>query len=195
MIAFLDGQLIEITPTQVVLGVGGVGYAVHISLYTFEQIQGKPNCRLYTHLHIKEDAHTLYGFSGKEERELFQKLIAVSGVGPGTARMVLSAMAPQELTQAILSEDEDRIKSIKGIGPKSAKRLILEMKDKVSSSGAVEESIQGLPRNTMQEEALSALVILGFARPASEKAISKVIKNQPVISSVEAMIKLALQNM
>jgi len=195
MIAFLDGQLIEITPTQVVLGVGGVGYAVHISLYTFEQIQGKPNCRLYTHLHIKEDAHTLYGFSGKEERELFQKLIAVSGVGPGTARMVLSAMAPQELTQAILSEDEDRIKSIKGIGPKSAKRLILEMKDKVSSSGAVAESIQGLPRNTMQEEALSALVILGFARPASEKAISKVIKNQPVISSVEAMIKLALQNM
>jgi len=108
---------------------------------------------------------------------------------------VLSAMAPQELTQAILSEDEDRIKSIKGIGPKSAKRLILEMKDKVSSSGAVAESIQGLPRNTMQEEALSALVILGFARPASEKAISKVIKNQPVISSVEAMIKLALQNM
>ncbi|MBI1191872.1 MAG: Holliday junction branch migration protein RuvA [Bacteroidetes bacterium] len=195
MIAFLDGQLIEITPTQVVLGVGGVGYAVHISLYTYEQIQGKPNCRLYTHLHIKEDAHTLYGFSGKEERELFQKLIAVSGIGPGTARMVLSSMSPQELTQAILSEDEDRIKSIKGIGPKSAKRLILEMKDKVSASGPIAESIPGLPRNTMQEEALSALVMLGFARPASEKAISKVIKNQPVISSVEALIKLALQNM
>jgi len=195
MIAYLDGQLKEVSPTQVILEVGGIGYAVHISLYTYEHIQRMTACKLFTHLHIKEDAHTLYGFSGKEERELFQKLIAVSGIGPGTARMVLSSMAPQELTQAILAEDENRIKSIKGIGPKSAKRLILEMKDKVSASGLVAESIPGLPRNTMQEEALSALLMLGFARPASDKAISKAIKIQPDIASVEALIKLALQNM
>jgi Holliday junction DNA helicase RuvA len=195
MIAYLDGQLKEVSPTQVILEVGGIGYAVHISLYTYEHIQRMTACKLFTHLHIKEDAHTLYGFSGKEERELFQKLIAVSGIGPGTARMVLSSMAPQELTKAILAEEENRIKSIKGIGPKSAKRLILEMKDKVSASGLVAESIPGLPRNTMQEEALSALLMLGFARPASDKAISKAIKIQPDIASVEALIKLALQNM
>jgi Holliday junction DNA helicase RuvA len=195
MIAYLDGELKDVSPTQVILEVGGVGYAVHISLYTYEQIQHQKAIKLFTHLHIKEDAHTLYGFSGKDERELFLKLIAVSGIGPGTARMVLSSMAPQELTQAILAEDENRIKSIKGIGPKSAKRLILEMKDKVSASGPVAESIPGLPRNTMQEEALSALVMLGFARPASEKAITKVFKIQPDIASVEALIKLALQNM
>ncbi len=195
MIAYLEGKLTEITPTQVVLETGGVGYAVHISLYTFEQIHSLDRCKLFTHLHVKEDAHTLYGFSGRDERELFQKLIAVSGVGPGTARMVLSSMSPGELIQAIVEEDENRIKTIKGIGPKSAKRLILEMKDKVMKSSPAAESIPGLPHNTTKDEALSALVMLGFGRPASEKAIAKAIKHQPVISSVEALIKLALQNM
>jgi holliday junction DNA helicase RuvA len=195
MIAYLDGKLTEIAPTQVVIETGGVGYAVHISLYTFEQIRSMDRCKLFTHLHVKEDAHTLYGFSGRDERDLFQKLISVSGIGPGTARMVLSSMSPGELVQAIGSEDETRIQTIKGIGPKSAKRLILEMKDKVARTDLSIESIPGVSHNTIQDEALSALVMLGFARSASEKAISKVFKHQPVVSSVEVLIKLALQNM
>jgi holliday junction DNA helicase RuvA len=168
---------------------------VHISLYTYEQIRGQERCKLYTHLHIKEDAHTLYGFSTPVERELFQKLIAVSGIGPGTARMVLSSLAPEELIQAIMAEDELRIRSIKGIGPKSAKRLLLEMKDKVQVSGSAFSAIPGQTHNTNRQEALSALVMLGFSRQASEKAIDHVSRQQPDISSVEALIKLALQNM
>ncbi len=195
MISYLEGALTELSPTLVVMELNGVGYALNISLYTFEQIQGLDRCKLYTHLHIKEDAHTLYGFFDRQERELFQKLIAISGIGPGTARMILSAMPPAELTQAILAEDENRIKAIKGIGPKSAKRLILEMKDKVLATGFSVQSIKGNAHNTIQDEALSALVMLGFGRPASEKAISKAIALQPELSSVEALIKLALQNM
>lgn len=178
-----------------ILETGGVGYGVHISLYTYEQIRGLERCKLYTHLHIKEDAHTLYGFSTPVERELFQKLIAVSGIGPGTARMVLSSLAPEELIQAVLAEDETRIRAIKGIGPKSAKRLLMEMKDKVQASGAAFSAFSGHSHNTNREEALSALVMLGFSRQASEKAIDHVSRQQPDISSVEALIKLALQNM
>lgn len=194
MIAYLDGVLTETDPTQVVLETGGVGYQLHISLYTYERIRSLKQCRLFTHLHIKEDAHTLYGFSDRQERDLFQKLISVSGVGPGTARMVLSALSPADLIQAIASEDESRIKAVRGIGPKSAKRLILELKDKVGHGPGV-GSIPGVGHNTMEQEALSALVMLGFGRPASEKAIAKAIKLQPVSSSVEALIKLALQHL
>jgi len=195
MIAYLDGKLTEKSPTYVVVETGGVGYAVHISLHTWSQIQDLAVCRLLTHLVVKEDSHTLYGFYKPDERALFQALIAVSGIGPNTARMVLSSMTPEAFRQAVLAEDETAIRRIKGIGPKSAKRLILEMKDRVGKEGPSAEGQITPAHNTVRDEALTALVMLGFGRPASEKALSKIVRQQGVDSTVETLIKLALQNM
>jgi Holliday junction DNA helicase RuvA len=164
-------------------------------LHTWSQIQDLAVCRLHTHLVVKEDSHTLYGFYEPDERALFQALIGVSGIGPNTARMVLSSMTPEAFRQAILTEDEAAIRRIKGIGPKSAKRLILEMKDRVAKEGPSAEGQITVAHNTTRDEALSALVMLGFGRPASEKALSKVVRQQGVDSTVETLIKLALQNM
>jgi Holliday junction DNA helicase RuvA len=195
MIVTLQGKLTQKGPAYVVLETGGVGYGVHISLHTWDQIQHLETCRLYTHLHVKEDAHTLYGFYRPDERALFLALIGVSGIGPNTARMVLSAMSPADFRQAVLTENEAAIKRIKGIGPKSAKRLILELKDRLAADGPSAEGLSPAAHNSARDEALSALVMLGFARPASEKALSKVLDGEVDDPTVETLIKLALQNL
>lgn len=195
MIATLSGKLTHKSPTYVVLETGGVGYGVHISLHTWDQIQHLDQCRLHTHLHVKEDAHTLYGFYAPDERTLFLDLTSVSGIGPNTARMVLSSMAPSAFREAVLQENEAAIRKIKGIGPKSAKRLILELKDRMAKSTPALEGQLQPAHNTPKDEALSALVLLGFGRSASEKALTKVLKDQGDMPSVEDLIKQALQNL
>lgn len=195
MIATLSGKLTHKSPAYVVLETGGVGYGVHISLHTWDQLQHLDTCRLFTHLHVKEDAHTLYGFYAPDERALFLDLISISGIGPNTARMVLSSMAPSAFREAVLQENEAAIRKIKGIGPKSAKRLILELKDRIGKSMPSSEGQSATPHNTAQQEALSALVLLGFGRSASEKALAKALKDQADMPSVESLIKQALQNL
>ena len=195
MIAYLEGPLTFKSPAYVIVETAGVGYQVHISLHTWSAIQSLDKCRLYTHLHIQENAHSLYGFHTPEEKELFVQMISVSGVGPSTGRMILSTLSPDEAVQAIVEENETLIRSVKGIGPKSAKRLILELKDKVKANQQVSSGLSTPGHNTMQEEALSALVLLGFSRAASEKAIAKALADQPILSSVEELIKSALKNL
>lgn len=195
MYAFITGKVVACTPAFVILENQGIGYEINISVTTYTAIQGMETCRLYTHLVVREDAHMLFGFASEAERDLFLHLISVSGIGPNTARMVLSSFPPQDITSAILREDEATIKSIKGIGPKSAKRLILELKDKL---GKMEEDIVpsvSAADNTVRKEALSALIMLGFNKAASEKAIAKVLKSHPDTSTVESLVKLSLKNL
>jgi Holliday junction DNA helicase RuvA len=199
MIAYLEGPFTYKSPAYLIIDVGGIGYQVHISLHTWSAISTLTKGRLHTHLHIKEDAHTLYGFFSVEERDLFVQMISVSGIGPNTGRMVLSSMSPGEFKEAIWSENEALIKSIKGIGPKTAKRMILELKDKIGAPGSNKQETSsvnmGAGHNTSKEEALSALVQLGFSRTASEKAIAKVIHQDALIESAEELIKGALKNL
>lgn len=194
MYAFITGKTVALSPALAVLDNNGIGYEINISVNTFSAIQGKDSCRLYTYLVVREDAQLLYGFATEAEKELFVQLISVSGIGPNTARMVLSSYPPEEIVQAILQEDETTIKSIKGIGPKSAKRLILELKDKLKKG---EGTMLTSPTadNTMKEEALSALVMLGFNKNASDKAIAKVLQTHPDTATVEALVKLSLKNL
>ncbi len=193
MITQLSGKLVEKNPTHVVIDCGGVGYLANISLFTFEQIKDKENITLYTHLQVREDAHTLYGFYERTEREVFRKLLSVSGIGASTARLMFSSLSPSEITHAITSGDVDTIKSIKGIGAKTAQRVIVDLKDKL---GKVENSSENLTfiNNTNQEEALSALETLGYTRKQSEKVVAKIVKMQPDIS-VENIIKQSLKNL
>ena len=172
----------------------GVGYEIRISLQTFSQIQQVEECKLFIYLHVKEDEHSLYGFAEESERELFIQLISVSGVGPNTARVILSSLTAAELEQAILQENEKLIQSIKGIGPKSAKRLILELKDKMGK-GSEHISISKPTHNTFREEALSALVMLGFAKSSAEKAIDKTLQEHEGDMRIEELIKAALKLM
>jgi len=194
MIHHIEGKLVEKTPTYAVIDCGGVGYQLNISLNTFSKLPDQEHCRLYAHLAIREDAHVLYGFADKEERELFLELISVSGVGPGTARMILSSMAPAEVRQAIHTGDVSALKAVKGIGEKSAQRIIVDLKGKLGKE-------QQLPANffpgdnKVRTEALTALVMLGFARNMAEKAIDKVLKAEGNVVSVEHLIKLALKNL
>lgn len=195
MYAFISGKVVHRSPAIVVLENNGIGYEIHISLNTYTAIEGADNCKLYTYFHVKEDGQALYGFYQEDEKELFELLISVSGIGPNLARMVLSAYPPDEIKAAIINEDEAKIKSIKGIGPKSAKRLILELKDKVTT-----EKVKGLPddgvsSNRLKEEALSALITLGFSRAQIEKGIAKTLKQNPSTQSVEALIKETLKNL
>lgn len=194
MYAFISGRVVAKSPAVVVLDNHGIGYEVHISLNTYTRIQHLEECRLYSYLVVREDAHILFGFADEAEKELFVHLISVSGVGPNTARMVLSAMLPQEFVQAIIMEDEGALGRIKGIGPKSAKRLIVELKDKVGKAGHAMLSAPDAG-NTARAEALSALVALGFSRPASEKAIQKAAQGLPPGTPAEEIIKLALKNL
>lgn len=193
MITQLSGKLVEKNPTHVVIDCGGVGYLANISLFTFEQIKDKEKITLYTHLQVREDAHTLYGFYERTEREVFRKLISVSGIGATTARLMFSSLAPSEIIHAITSGDVDTIKSIKGIGAKTAQRVIVDLKDKL---GKVQNSSENLTfiNNTNQEEALSALETLGYSRKQSEKVVAKIVKMQPDIS-VENIIKQSLKNL
>ncbi len=194
MYAYISGKLTHKSPTLVVLENQGIGYELHISLHTYSSIQTAQDCLLHTYLHVKEDAHTLYGFAEPQEKELFIQLISVSGIGPNTARMILSSLAPGELVAAIRTENEVAITRIKGVGPKSAKRLILELKDKLGKT-AITDTLPIASGNSAREEALSALVMLGFARPAAEKALLKAIQTTPDANSVEALVKISLKNL
>jgi holliday junction DNA helicase RuvA len=195
MIAYLKGILTHKTPTHIYLECAGVGYYVHISLPTYSAIENLSEAKIYTHLHINEQAHTLYGFFTEEEKEMFMLLISVNGIGPNTARLVLSSLSTSDLQRAIINSEVVLIQKIKGIGPKTAQRMILELRDKLSkvkSSDSV--LLQGGGQNIMTDEALAAMVMLGFPKAQAEKVISKVMKEQPSTASVEELIKLSLKN-
>ena len=193
MITQLIGRLVEKSPTEVVIDCNGVGYLVHISLHTYSQLSRDENIKLFTHLQVKEDSHTLFGFFTTIERAVFQQLISVSGIGASTARTMLSSLEPQQIQRAIVSEDLATIKSVKGIGLKTAQRVLIELKDKMLNLFEGEE-IQAFSNNTIKEEALSALEVLGYSRKQSEKVIDNVIQSSPD-STVEALIKAALNKL
>ena len=192
MIAHIQGKLVEKTPTEVVIECNGVGYEIHISLHTYSQIPESENIKLYTYLQVKEDSHSLFGFADKKERELFKLLISVSGIGANTARTMLSSLNPEQIIQAIASNDVGTVQSIKGIGLKTAQRVILDLKDKVLKIYAIEE-ISGGSYNTNKEEALSALEVLGIPKKTSEKIADRILKQNPDVS-VEELVKQILKN-
>ncbi|TRO64231.1 Holliday junction branch migration protein RuvA [Christiangramia sabulilitoris] len=193
MIHHLKGQLIEKNPTYVVIECNGIGYTVNISLHTYSLIPESEAVNLYTYLQVKEDSHTLYGFVEKSEREIFKLLISVSGVGTSTARMMLSSLQPREVTEAIAKGDVPTIQSVKGIGAKTAQRVILDLKDKVLKVLGDDEVFVS-QNNTNKEEALSALEILGYNRRQAVKVVEKILKDVPE-STVESIIKLALKKL
>ena len=192
MIAYLSGKFSYKSPAVVYVDVQGVGYEVNISLNTYSYIQPLTEGKLYTYLQIKEDAHTLYGFFDAMEKEMFILLISVSGVGAATARMMLSNMKPSEISNAIMMKNSAVLESVKGIGRKTAERLVLELRDKVSKlSTSVPGS--GTSNNTLEQDALNALVALGISRPVGEQAIKKIVITEPAINSLETLIKKALK--
>lgn len=193
MITQLQGRLIEKNPTYVVIDCHGVGYEVNISLHTYGMIGSDENIRLYTHLQIREDAHTLYGFYQPMERSIFRLLISISGIGASIARTMLSSMTPTEIQQAIVHEDLAAIKAVKGIGLKTAQRVLIELKDKIQNVAGMDE-IPILKSNTIKEETLSALEVLGYPRRQAEKVIDNIIQSAPE-SSVEELIKQALNKL
>jgi len=182
------------TPAVVHVDVNGVGYELHISLNTYTQIQHLEKGLLYTHLHIREDAHILYGFSEVAEKELFLMLVSVSGVGAATARMMLSSMKPDELARAIVQGNTKLLEGIKGIGKKSAERIVLELRDKLGKN-RLDANISPLINNTLEQDALNALISLGIARAAGEQAIQRVLKAEPGITGIEDIIKKALKTL
>jgi len=195
MIHHLKGQLIEKNPTYVVVECNGVGYFLHISLHTFALLRNASEAiSIFTHLQVKEDSHTLFGFMEKSERELFRLLISVSGIGASTARTMLSSLDPKQIMDAIASGDAATVQSIKGIGVKTAQRVILDLKDKVLKVFG-EGEVFVSQSNTNKEEALSALETLGFARKPAEKVVDRIMKDSTEDPSVEAIIKLALKNL
>lgn len=195
MIDYIKGIIVEISPAELILENNGIGYSILISLQTFQALQDKKEATVYIFHYLREDAELFYGFATKDERELFELLISVSGIGVNSARMMLSSLSAEEIRQAILSEDIARIKSVKGIGVKSAQRLVLELKDKiVKGEGADSTELFGGNRSEIVEEAGRALVMLGFAKPAVNKAIQAVLKANPN-AKVEQIIKSALQMM
>ncbi|MEK9957368.1 MAG: Holliday junction branch migration protein RuvA [Flavobacteriaceae bacterium] len=193
MITQIQGKLVEKHPTHVIIDCGGIGYEVNISLHTYSQLGNDENLKLLTHLHIREDAHVLYGFMTELERALFRLLISVSGIGTSTGRTMLSAMAPAQIEQAIRNEDEKTIQSIKGIGLKTAQRVIIELKDKLKTLPESGE-IHPVSNNTIKEETLSALEVLGYPRRSTEKVIDNLIQGAPD-STVEQLIKSALNKL
>jgi len=193
MITQLKGLLVEKHPTHLVIDCHGVGYEVNISLHTFGQLKNQDSIKIYTHLQIKEDAHVLYGFITELERSIFRLLISVSGIGSSIARTMLSSLTPEQVQNAIVSEDLNRIKSVKGIGLKTAQRLIIELKDKIKNLYGIEQ-IHTKLNNTTKEETLSALEVLGYSRRVSEKVIDNLIQSDPE-SSIETLIKLALNKL
>ena len=193
MITQIIGRLVEKTPTQVVVDCNGVGYAVHISLNTYSQIGDEEKIKLFTHMQVREDSHTLFGFHSTVERSVFLLLISVSGIGASTARTMLSSLQPLQIRDAILSEDLNTIKSVKGIGLKTAQRVLIELKDKMMNLFDGEE-IQIFGNNTIKDEALSALEVLGYSRKQSDSIINRVIQSSPD-SSVEELIKEALNKL
>ena len=193
MIHHLKGKLVEKNPTHVIVECGGVGYFVNISLNTFSKLPENESISIYTHLQVKEDSHTLYGFVEKSEREIFRLLISVSGIGSNIARTMLSSLSPSQIRDAIANGDVPTIQSIKGIGAKTAQRVILDLRDKVLKVYDIDE-VSLSANNTNKDEALSALEVLGFARKQAERVVDKVLSQDASIS-VENIIKLALKNL
>ena len=197
MIDYIKGELTELTPAIAVVEAAGVGDAMNISLNTFTAIQGKKEVKLYVHEAIREDAHVLFGFAAKKEREMFLLLITVSGVGPNTARMVLSSMSPAELCNSISTGNERMIKTIKGIGLKTAQRIIVDLRDKIVTLGITQEipaggSIEQPVNNQVKDEAVSALTMLGFSPAPSQKVVVKILQDNPAMP-VELVVKMALK--
>ncbi|RCW93235.1 Holliday junction branch migration protein RuvA [Winogradskyella arenosi] len=193
MITHIEGKLVEKNPTDIVIDCNGVGYFINISLHTFSQIPDQEKLRIYTYLLVREDAQTLYGFSSKVEREIFKLLISVNGIGANTARTMLSSLSPDQVKEGIASGDVALIQSVKGIGIKTAQRVIIDLKDKVLKVFDMDE-LSLAPNNTDKEEALSALDVLGFNKKQSEKVVDRILKAQPD-AQVEQIIKEALKNL
>lgn len=191
MYAFISGRIAEITPAYAIVDNHGIGYFVNITLNTFAAIGSQTEVKLYTHLQVLEDAHNLFGFYTAKERDMFELLITVSGVGCNTARLILSSLTVNELSTAIANEDIRTIQAVKGIGSKTAQRLVVDLKDKVKKTEYAEE-IVGIVDNNVKNEALSALVILGFSKNAASKALDKLLKQSPD-ASVEVLIREALK--
>jgi len=196
MITFLKGRLVQKDPTHVVIDVNGVGYHLNISLQTFAEIKEQENTFIHTHLAIREDAHVLYGFSTEPEKKLFQQLISVNGIGPSTAIVMLSYLSSDELKQAIVQEDVSALQRIKGIGGKTAQRVIIELKDKLRKdlSEDAGQGITGIKHNTLRNEALSALITLGITKSAAEKSVDTVLKKSGNTLTLEDLVKQALKN-
>lgn len=198
MIEYIKGELTEITPALAVIECNGVGYGVNVSLNTYSAIQGKKDVKLYIYEAIREDAYVLYGFASKQERELFLLLITVSGIGGNTARMILSALSPSELCNVISSGNEKLLKTVKGIGLKTAQRIIVELKDKIATisvdSAMPVSTVVSSVQTEIYEEAVSALTMLGFAQAPSQKVVASILKEEPD-AAVEKVIKLALKRL
>jgi Holliday junction DNA helicase RuvA len=193
MFEYIKGTVASLKPSHVIVEANSVGYFITISLNTYTQLNGKDNVKLFLHQVIREDAHLFYGFATESERELFRMLISVNGIGSNTAIMMFSSLSPDEISQAILNENVVILKSIKGIGIKTAQRVIIDLKDKVGKSPASEQIVASTD-NTLRNEALSALVMLGFAKKPAEKELDKILAAQPNLS-VESVIKLALKSL
>ena len=198
MYAYIEGKINEANPAYAVLDVNGVGYYIHISVFTYSQLQEKDNCKLYTHLVVREDAHLLFGFSTEQERQLFRNLISVSGVGANTARLILSAYSPDEISTAITNDNVKLLESIKGIGAKSAQRIVIDLKDKIAKDGYILEEKYTISHNTLLNDALRGLTSLGFNRKQAEKALDKAFTgikdhNQESALTVEGLIREALK--
>jgi len=194
MITHIKGKLVEKSPTSVIIDVNGIGYLINISLNTFSAIPDQENLKLYTHLQIKEDSHTLFGFYGLKEREIFRLLISVSGIGASIARTMLSSLTPEQIIQGISIGDSVMIQSVKGIGLKTSQRVIIELKDKVLKIYDLDDKVSFPNSNTAKEEALSALEVLGINKKTSEKLVDKIILDN-ADASVELIIKEALKNL
>ena len=193
MYEYLSGKLAYKAPTHVVIDVGGVGYHIHISLHTYSQIKDNEQCKLFISFQVREDAHTLFGFAEEGERRLFEHLISVSGIGPNTGRMILSSITPDEIQAAIIQGNVPLIQRVKGIGPKTAQRMVLELQDKLKKQGPDALTMVS-HQQSVPEEALSALVMLGFVRPQAEKVLTAVRQANPD-ATVETLIKEALKKL
>jgi Holliday junction DNA helicase RuvA len=193
MIEYIKGSVTQITPTFLTIETGGIGYFINISINTFSKLEGKNDFKILIHEVIREDTHQLFGFADAAEREIFRLLISVSGVGANTARMMLSSLNPGEIEKAILGSDVDTLKSVKGIGLKTAQRIIVDLKDKLGKHAGSGE-IFAIADNTNRDEALSALVMLGFAKNAVSKVLDKIVREEKNLT-VEDMIKRALKNL
>ncbi len=196
MFAYIEGSLVVREPAFVVIDVGGVGYELKITLSTYSALKNKSRAKLFTYSHIKEDSYTLYGFTEQSEKNLFMALISISGVGPATGVMILSSLSPEEIQGAIINENVSAIQSVKGVGAKTAQRIILELKDKLAKENLVTKSAQNslISHNSLQEEALSALVTLGINKNVAEKAIFNNLKNADNDLTVEELIKRVLKS-
>lgn len=195
MIAYLKGKITDRTPTQVYLDLGGIAYELNISLNTFAAIEDLEEVQLFTQLIVRETEHTLFGFFTKEEKQLFNRLISVSGIGPNTARVILSYMTPKEAKAAILHDNVAAFKKVKGVGPKTAQRIILDLKDKIAKEGLNLENFEKTINNSIREEAIAALIALGFQRSQIVKLIDKTLSEDSSITQVETLIKSTLKQL